>query len=98
MSLADQQGSEDSASHLANAEACLDEALELNPELPLAHSVYARFDVDRGHAVDAMTRLIGRGLAGAREPELFAALVQACKFCGLLEAAVAAYEHARPHR
>ena len=47
---------EDREAHIQKAESCFDEALELNPELPLAHAVYARFDTDRGRAVDAMTR------------------------------------------
>jgi CheY-like chemotaxis protein len=42
-----------------------------------------------------MIRLVRRGLSGTVQPELFAALVQACRFCGLLEASVAAHERAR---
>ncbi len=42
-----------------------------------------------------MVRLISRGLAGRAEAELYAALVQACRFCGLLEASIAAHERAR---
>lgn len=42
-----------------------------------------------------MTRLVRRALNGAREPELFAALVQACKFCNMFEASVAAHQRAR---
>jgi DNA-binding winged helix-turn-helix (wHTH) protein/tetratricopeptide (TPR) repeat protein len=77
------------------AESCFRKALELSPELPLAHSLYALLEVDRGRALGAMQRLVRRGLAGSSEPELFAALVQACRYCGLLEPSVAAHERAR---
>ncbi len=42
-----------------------------------------------------MVRLLRRAQTGSVQPELFAALVQACRFCGLLEASVAAHERAR---
>jgi tetratricopeptide (TPR) repeat protein len=42
-----------------------------------------------------MVRLLRRTRSGSREPELYAALVQACRFCGLLEASVAAHERAQ---
>ena len=38
----------------------LQRALELNPELALAHKLLAQLDVDLGRAPDAMTRLIER--------------------------------------
>ena len=81
--------------HVARAESCFQQALALSPDLPLASNVYALFEVDHGRAESAMVRLITRGLAGGAQPELYAALVQACRFCGLLEASVAAHERAR---
>ena len=42
-----------------------------------------------------MVRLLDRVRSTASEPELFAGLVQACRYCGLLDASVAAYERAR---
>jgi DNA-binding winged helix-turn-helix (wHTH) protein len=77
------------------AESCFRKALELSPELPLAHSLYALVEVDQGRSRPAMQRLVRRGLAGSTEPELYAALVQACRYCGLLEASVAAHARAR---
>jgi serine/threonine protein kinase len=88
------KGADDRDAEIAKAESCFEKALELNPDLALAHNVYALLDIDRGRAVDAMSRLIERARKGTAQPELFAALVQACKFCNLLEAAVAAYERA----
>jgi len=51
-------------------------------------------EVDQGRAQDAMVRLVARARSGRCQPELYAALVQACRFCGLLEAAVAAHHRA----
>jgi hypothetical protein len=42
-----------------------------------------------------MLRLIERARAGTGDPEIFAGLVHACRYCGLLDAAVSAYQHAR---
>jgi tetratricopeptide (TPR) repeat protein len=81
--------------NLARAEVCFQTALDLNPDLPLAHNLYALLEIDQGRARNALVRLLARGLAGSAQPELYAALVQACRFCGLLEAAVVAHERAR---
>src|SRR5215813_2124118 len=63
-------------------------ALELNPDLAIAHKLYAQLEVDLGRAQDAMGRLVER--ARTADPELFAGLVSACRYCGLLDASVAA--------
>jgi hypothetical protein len=42
-----------------------------------------------------MVRLIGRAQTRTTDPEIFAGLVHACRFCGLLEASLAADEQAR---
>jgi TolB-like protein len=81
--------------HFIEAERCLQRGLALNPELPLAHDLFALVEIDQGRARDAMARLIARGLAGSVQPELYASLVQACRFCGLYEASLAAHERAR---
>jgi len=70
-------------------------ALDINPDLSLAHNLYAHVEVDAGHAREAVARLLERVRAAASEPELFAGLVQACRYCGLLDASIAAYERAR---
>src|SRR6185503_11159159 len=74
------------------AEAALRRALELNPDLPLAHKIAAQLDVDLGRAHDAMTRLVAR--ASTADPELLAGLVTTCRYCGLLDASVAAHARA----
>jgi tetratricopeptide (TPR) repeat protein len=92
--------SEDAAENERNAEAALKRALELNPDLSVAHKVYAQLEVDLGHGREAMTRLLARARLGSADQELFVGLSQACRYCGLLKASVAAHERARrldPH-
>jgi len=86
------------ADSLGRAEEAFKQALEINPELPLAHKHYAQLEADLGRALDAMVRLLGR--ARSADPEVFAGLVTVCRYCGLLDASVAADERARrldPH-
>lgn len=85
---------EDSSS-LQLAETALKRALELNPDLSSAENVYAHLEVDLGRATDAMSRLIRLAKTRSSDPELFAGLGHACRYCGLLRASVAAFEHAR---
>jgi eukaryotic-like serine/threonine-protein kinase len=77
------------------AEAAFRRALELNPDLPLAQSLYADLEVDTNRAEQAMVRLLGRLDASGLHPDILAGLVQACRFCGLLEASLRADELAR---
>jgi serine/threonine protein kinase len=76
------------------AEEALQRALALNPDLSIAHHVLAQMEVDSGRAIEAMVRLLAQA-ANVTDPELFAALCYACRYCGLLDASVAAHEHAR---
>jgi TolB-like protein len=80
---------------LALGEHALTRALTINPDLSLAHNLYAQVEVESGHAREAMVRLLERLRDASSEPELFAGLVHACRYCGLLEASVAAYERGR---
>jgi DNA-binding winged helix-turn-helix (wHTH) protein/TolB-like protein len=75
------------------AEAAFTRALELNPHLAMAHKLYAQLDADRGRATKAMERLLGR--ARSADAEIFAGLVTACRYCGLLDASIAADARAR---
>ncbi len=89
----------DSANAMANAargEQAITRALEINPNLSLAHQLYAYIEVEAGHAREAMVRLLERVRHAPSEPELFAGLVHCCRYCGLLEASTAAHE--RAHR
>jgi TolB-like protein/tRNA A-37 threonylcarbamoyl transferase component Bud32 len=77
--------------NLPRAAEALRRALELNPDLPAASTLYAGLECDVGRAQSAMLHLLGRAQAGRRDPELFAGLVHACRYCGLLEASIAAH-------
>ena len=81
--------------NLALGEQALKRALEINPDLSLAHKLYAHVEVEAGRAREAMVRLLERVRYAGSEPELFAGLVHACRYCGLLDASEAAYERAR---
>src|SRR5262245_593012 len=78
---------------LKQAEAAFRQALDVNPDLAIAHKFYAQLEVDLGRAGDAMARLLPRA-RGAADPEIFAALISPLRYCGLLEASVAAYARA----
>ena len=79
----------------SRAEAALNRALELSPDLSIADHFYAQLEVERGRAANAMARLVRRASGRATDPELFAALVTACRYCGLLDASLAAHQRAR---
>ena len=78
------------------AEQAFRRALEINPELPLAHNLYTYFEIEeQGRAREAMLRLLRMVETRAAVPDLYAGLVVACRFCGLLEASLAADQRAR---
>jgi serine/threonine protein kinase len=77
------------------AERAFERALALNPDLPMAHHLYTHLEVELGRAADAMVRLLTRARARRPEADVFAGLVTTCRYCGLLDESVAAYEQAR---
>jgi len=78
---------------LERSEAAFRQALDLNPDLAIAHKFCAQLEVDLGRAGDAMARLLPRA-QGAADPELFAGLVSPLRYSGLLRAAVMAHTRA----
>jgi TolB-like protein/tetratricopeptide (TPR) repeat protein len=76
------------------AEEALRRALALSPELPQAHFYYAQLEADTGRTEEALSRLLRRLQVRQTEPEIYAGLVQVCRYCGLLDASVAAHESA----
>ena len=70
---------------LAEGSAAVERALELNPDLPLAHNLYTNIQVDQGRAMDAMKRLLQRLRRSKTDPELFAGFTHASRYCGLLQ-------------
>jgi class 3 adenylate cyclase/tetratricopeptide (TPR) repeat protein len=74
------------------AEGAFDRALELNPELDLAHNLRAQHDVEAGHPIAGMVRLLRRARQRPPQVDLFVGLTHACRYCGLLEASKAVHE------
>jgi len=87
--------SQGAAEKLVEGRSAIERALELNPDLPLAHNLYTNIQVDEGHAVDALRRLLKRLRTSKTDPELFAGLTHASRYCGLLQASLEAHRQAR---
>jgi serine/threonine-protein kinase len=79
----------------ARAAEAFGRALSLNPRLSLVHKYYANLEADIGQAERAVVRLIGAAGRHGNDPELFAGLVHACRYCGLFEQSIAAHAEAR---
>jgi serine/threonine-protein kinase len=77
------------------AEEALRRALDLSPELPQAHYHYAQLETDTGRTEQALLRLLKRLQVRRTDAEIYAGLVLVCRYCGLLEASVAAHDSAR---
>jgi TolB-like protein/tetratricopeptide (TPR) repeat protein len=88
-------GGEQADADRERAERAFERALALNPDLASAHHLYAYFESEIGRAADAMMRLLTRARPAESHPELFAGLVTACRYCGLLDESLAAWERAR---
>jgi len=88
-------GAGDARECLALAEESFRRALALNPELSVAHHFSAQLDLDLGRPREALVRLLGRAREHRADPQLFAGLVQACRYCGLLTESMAADRRAR---
>jgi eukaryotic-like serine/threonine-protein kinase len=86
---------DDSVDGAALAEEAFRRALELNPRLSLAHKFFAHLEAETGQPRAAMVRLLGEADRRGNDPELFAGLVHACRYCGLFEESIAAHEEAR---
>lgn len=78
------------------AEQCYRRALELSPRLTVAHKHYANLEADLGRGEQALVRLLGEATRHGNDPELFAGIVHAARYCGLFEESVAA--DAEAHR
>ena len=77
------------------AEESFRRALGINPELSLAHYLYAQLEMETGRSVEAFARLLDRARERRADPQLFAALVQAARYVGLLDASRAAHGRAQ---
>jgi tetratricopeptide (TPR) repeat protein len=79
----------------ARAEAAFRRALEIDPRLTIAHKFYAALEADIGQAPRAIARLLREAGRHGNDAELFAGLVHACRYGGLLDASLAADAEAR---
>jgi eukaryotic-like serine/threonine-protein kinase len=86
---------ENSPDSRQRAQESFDRALELNPRLSVAHKYYANLESEIGRASHAVVRLLSAAQRHGNDPELFAGLVHACRYCGLFEESLAAHAEAR---
>jgi TolB-like protein len=77
------------------AEDAFRRALELNPRLSIAHKFFAQLEADNGQASSALVRLLREADRNRNDPELFAGLAHATRYCGLFGHSIAAHEEAR---
>lgn len=79
----------------ARAEEAIRRALDLNPHLSIAHKYFAHLEAETGKTEDALVRLLREAGRHRNDPDLFAGLVHACRYCGLFEESLAAHAEAR---
>ena len=84
----------DDSENFMRADEAFKKAFTLSPELALAHNFYTVLESDLGRSLDSVERLLKRARTHRNDPNLFAGLVQACRYCDLLPASVAAHERA----
>jgi TolB-like protein/tetratricopeptide (TPR) repeat protein len=85
----------DVAENRQRAQQAFERAFALNPDLPLAHNLYTFLEIELGEPEAAMKRLLAQAKLRPNDAQLFAGLVAACRFCGLLDASVEADRRAR---
>ena len=86
---------EEPRENLVRAEEAFTRALELDRDLPVAHKFFAHHEAERGRAPEAMVRLLDLARRHRNDPEVFAGLIHACRYSGLLEASEAAHREVR---
>jgi non-specific serine/threonine protein kinase len=86
---------EDYSANDRRAEEAFRRALALSPDLPIAHRFYTHWESEHGRADAAVARLLQHAKANRNDAQLFAALVHACRYAGLMGASFAAHEEAR---
>jgi serine/threonine protein kinase len=76
---------------LPRAEESFRRALALNPQLSMAHHYLTHLESENGRADAAISRLLDRVRTSRTDPQLFAGLVHACRYAGLVEESLAAH-------
>ena len=88
-------GKYEDPAYLSLAESAFVHALELDPENGAAQHHYAQLEIDLGRVEAALSRLLNRVRERRAEPHIYAAMVHACRYGGLLDESVAAHHQAR---
>ncbi len=78
----------------AAADEAFRRAFALNPDLSMAHHLFVYLEVETGRADKALVHLVERIKRSPYNAELYAALCQAARYCGLLDVSAAAGEKA----
>jgi DNA-binding winged helix-turn-helix (wHTH) protein len=76
------------------AQAALERAFALDPDLAPAHQFYTLIEADTGRAPQAVARLLERLRLHPAEPETLSGLVQVLRFRGLLRLSIQAHQRA----
>src|SRR5206468_5151449 len=82
------------------AEEAFRRALALSPGQPMAHRYLTHLESEQGRSDAAIGRLLEYAKMNRNDAQLFAGLVHACRYAGLLEESMAAHAEARrldPH-
>ncbi len=89
-------GHGDSQENFRLAEEAFRKALEINPDLTMAHNLYTYLELEElGRSQESLLRLLERVRQGRQDAELYSALVVAARFVGLYEVSLAADRLAR---
>jgi DNA-binding winged helix-turn-helix (wHTH) protein len=83
-----------SETQLALADAAMKRAFAIDADLACAHQFYTSIQTDTGEALHAIERLGQRLTRHPSEPETHAGLVQALRYCGLLDESVESHSRA----
>ena len=81
--------------NVRHAEESFRRALALSPNLPAAHRFLTYLEAERGRADSAIARLLQQAKVSRNDPHIFAGLVHACRYAGLVDESLAAHEEAR---
>ena len=87
-------GGETGRGLLPQAEAAFQRALEIDPDLSIAHDLIAYVDAELGRAPQGMERLLKRAATRRADTGVLAGLVTTCRYAGLLDASKAAHQRA----
>ena len=84
----------DGGGGLARAQSAFAQALALDPDLAMVYEQLAYVDVELGLAAETMVRLIQRASERPRDARIWAGLVTACRYAGMLQPSIAAHAKA----